>query len=278
MSKNDLQYSPGALSVLSEFHEKKIIYVEGPDDGDFWNMILQTLKLDSKYTIKPAGGITELVRYINDIVQNSLSIYVFCDSDYTEFLETQYKHANIIYTYGYSIENTLYSPCNIAEIVCFFSNSDTDCSSDFQEWLENFSKSFKDLLILDICSQKYKKRIRVMGDNCCRFLLNNYSCMQNSAVIEKVSKEKAAHFTSEQIKEVKSLVESSSKEMHYLLRGHFLTNATMNYIREQTKKTGSKYFNSISKKEFHHKMLACFQFDNTRADIRYFKKKFAKLK
>ncbi len=109
-----LSYSSKALDTLPLFHRKKfIIYVEGQDDVIFWEIVLRKFNMDN-HQLKIAGGVSEIDKYTFSIVNDGVDIVVARDCDYSDVMGKQFNHPRVIYTHGFSIENSLYCPANIA--------------------------------------------------------------------------------------------------------------------------------------------------------------------
>ena len=104
------QYSSSAINTVNKFHRiENIVYVEGQDDLVFWDKVFSYYKFPS-FKIKIAGGKTELTSIIKSILKNEVTIIVAIDSDYTCIFGYRKNHPQILYTYGYSIENSIFSP------------------------------------------------------------------------------------------------------------------------------------------------------------------------
>jgi len=101
-----LVYSPGALGVLHRFYKSDAVaYVEGDDDFAFWSTIVAKAGIKG-VTLKKAGGSSQLAVKIRNIIQDGARIIVACDSDHANFCDESISHAQVVRTYGYSIENT----------------------------------------------------------------------------------------------------------------------------------------------------------------------------
>lgn len=167
---NSLNYSSKALDVLTEFHEKPyIVYVEGVDDIPFWNTIFKAFHIKN-YILKPAGGSPELEKYCQSITTDNVDIFVARDTHFTEILKTKIIHPRIIWTYGHSIENSLYHPNNLAEVISIFSRSQSYDVSLAEKWLLQFTEEFRYLLIFELVNQKYNLGLEILGDACGKFV------------------------------------------------------------------------------------------------------------
>jgi len=226
-----LTYSDNALNTLTYFHRRKyIFYVEGKDDVPFWNTILKKIGI-KQYIIKIAGGKNEINKYVNAIIQKDTNIYVIRDCDYTDILNIQINNPKILYTYGYSIENSLYCPRNIAEAIAIYARQSELYMEEVEQWLTELVSMFEDLIIFDIGNEKYKKGINVLNDNIMRYMKSSNSHVPNKDKIEKKISEIKKYFTKDELQTIKKLITESDKELRYIIRGHFISNAVMSFIK-----------------------------------------------
>ncbi|MCA9733042.1 DUF4435 domain-containing protein [candidate division KSB1 bacterium] len=254
---SDLSYSDKALDVLSLFHRRKyVVYVEGPDDRPFWTMILQLFGMRD-FIIKIAGGRLNLEKYVSAVINEGVNIVVARDSDYLDLFDINVEHPRIINTYGYSIENTLYCPKNIATAITIYSRSEENYEEEVIEWMNLFVNSFIDLLVMDIASEKFNKSVEVLGNRCNRFLKSKNSPFACEKKINEKIVQLQEQFTVEQINEVKNILDQSEKSPYFIIRGHFLTNAVINFIKEKVKQLGKNKF-SMSIDMLYGQMVAQF--------------------
>ncbi|MDQ3812615.1 MAG: DUF4435 domain-containing protein [Armatimonadota bacterium] len=229
-------YSTQGVNVLSKFHRKMVIYVEGPDDVPFWDEIFRLCGLDD-YVVKPAGGVSVIEKYTQDILARGADIVVARDCDYTDLLRRQKSHVRVIYTYGYSIENTIYTPKNIASAISALmrAQQNHEVEGDVALWLDEFVEQFKELILYDIANDLCGKGVAVLGSKCCEFLEKDRSHLPSRDKIEAALNRLKSHFDEKEIEDVERLVRDSAKELRFVIRGHFLTHAVMNFIRNKTK-------------------------------------------
>ena len=231
---SNIDYSAQALNVLSSFHRKKlIIYVEGKDDIPFWNEIFKLANSKSCH-FKDAGGKPELKKYIKAIENEGVEIIVARDCDYSDLLGKQSSHKQVIYTYGYSIENTMYFPPNIAKTIAVLSRTTSKQTKEIEKWLDNLLKDFEELIVYDFANYKYQKGVKVMGDKCVRFLTRSALPSASTSFIQLHLKKIRPLFSDYEITEARKIIKSSKKTLFFTIRGHFLTNAILNYIREKS--------------------------------------------
>lgn len=238
LTMKSLKYSPGALSTLSLFHRKKyIVYVEGPEDVRFWEIILKQNGLES-FLVKPAGGIEELKKYTESILNKNATIVIARDADYSEFSHTRSKHPRIIYTYGHSIENSLQNSKILNIIIAnYIQNSQNNFEEEIGSWHIKFANDAKELLILEIAnSLRARGNVEVMGRSCIKLLPNgksHYLCPNKI----KLSRDRLYPlFTKEEIDEAKKILSGIKKDIIWLIRGHFITAASLNFVKHIVKR------------------------------------------
>jgi len=232
----ELEYSNEALEVKGLFYNKTItVYVEGKDDPLFWGNIFNLAEIEAH--IEDVGGSNELEKYYDKVINEGADFFIAMDNDNSEFMIDSINHRKIIRSYGYSIENSMYyhkSP--IETTVSNFCRKKLDISTEFNDWLVDFSNNVYDLIIYDIANNRYKKGISIFGDNCYRFLKGQKSfeiCeSKTSTFIDSIKQ----HFTTEEINDVKELVNQSDKDLWFLIKGHFITHSLINLIKHTVKK------------------------------------------
>lgn len=233
----ELNYSPQGLNALNRFHRtENVIYVEGNDDIPFWRTVFRLAGIENMY-LRVAGGRSEIEKLERLIVEESVSIVVARDSDYTKLFEKQIDHPRIIYTYGYSIENTLYCPRNIAVAVSNLSRSEDENIERVEDWLTSLVGAIRPLLIFDVANELFGRGIRVLGNNCSRFLKNSSSIEVSQAKIDAYIQSITERFTPQELQEAASLVESYTRAQIFLIRGHFLTNLVINFVKRESSLT-----------------------------------------
>ncbi len=231
----ELNYSSQALNTLDRFHRAKyIVYVEGDDDRPFWREIFRIAGIEDVY-LKVAEGRSEIEKYEKLIVENSVNIVVARDSDYTNLFANQIDHPRIIYTYGYSIENTLYSPRNIAVAISILSRSAEEDVEKVKDWLAEFVSEIRPLLIHDIANELFGKGTQILGNNCTRFLKSGSSVAVSRTKIDTYLETVQEQFTDEELETVTNLLDEYSREHVFLVRGHFLSNAIINFVKKESR-------------------------------------------
>lgn len=278
----EISYSSEALNTLSKFHRKKyVVYVEGDDDVSFWNTVFQAFGL-KHFIIKPAGGANEIEKYTRSILDEDAEIFVARDSDFKELLKEQVFHPRILWTYGHSIENTLYHPIHIAEIISIYARSQEFDVLQAEKWLQEFAEEFWALLVCEISNEKSHKGIEVLGKKCQRFLHSHKSHLPSKELIsEKLETIRDIIEVTEYTEAENLLIAvANQKPLYFLIRGHFLTNAVINFVKNEVKKINKKEL-ALSEESLFTNFIAALKLEcatnPNREDISYLKSQIMSL-
>ncbi len=224
-----------ALGVMHKFYNKDFtVWVEGDEDIVFWDMIFKANNY-SNVNIKKANGKELLQTYINMVTDENAKIIVACDSDYMLVEDKMKNHDRIVFTYGYSIENSMYCPKIISNMIMKLSRKQIDISKDISEWYDEVLLNFKDLLIYDCANEKYSKSIKVMGGSADRYINKKTCQIDNDSISNNINNIKGL-FSDEEFENTKRHIESLNKEIRFLLRGHFLTDIVRAKIKIESEK------------------------------------------
>ena len=234
-SRKAIGYATPALNVLHHFHDcNLIIFVEGDDDILFWHIIAEKAGLDG-IKIESLGGINEINKKIGQIVEESAKIVVACDSDYSPFLDNVPNHPQIVRTYGYSIENTMYCPGSLSRFLQKLSRQLINFDDATKKWLSKFVSDAEVLILFDIANQRYKKGISVLGENCSNFLKTKKSQALSKEKISEFINSIKRYFKNEELQKCKEILKDDSRELRQIIKGHFLTIGVINMIKKKVK-------------------------------------------
>lgn len=242
---DNLEYSIDALDAKSLFYNKEFtVYVEGKDDILFWKYLFELADVNAY--IEEVGGDKEIDKYIEKILNEKAMFIVACDNDHKPFMDESIVHPNIITTYGYSIENSMYNAFVINDIICKLSRNSVDVKEYIEDWANKFTDDVFELLKYDIANHKYNKGISILGDNCSRFLISENSHLVNQERVQFFLNQVKDTFTEKELSEVEELISESKKANWFLIKGHFLTKATVNIIKYFVKEISGISTGSIS--------------------------------
>ena len=237
---NNLLHTSKGLNNLRKFHKKIVIYVEGQDDKTFWSYFFESI-VGNKFRIKIApGGVEGLKKYAERVVSENIEIIIASDSHYDLIFDNHIQHQRIVYSYGHSIENTMYCPNNLNKIIKNRCRLDYLPSNTAQLWLEAFCDDLKELLVFDVANIYYGKGKTVMGTTCNKFLKRNDCPNLSKTKINKFLDEINHFFHEHEIDTIKQLIRESEKPFEQIIRGKFLTNGIINLIKQENKKLNPK--------------------------------------
>src|SRR5574344_1025784 len=260
---NKLIYSPSAISITHSFYNKKVmIYVEGDDDISFWDEIFRKCVPDNFYELEQVHGKENLPEYMDGIEDGSITnTIVACDSDYNSYIESgKYSSPFIIFTYGHSIENSMFCPHHIANYLKRQShNTNTNYLDIVNIWINDFCNVAMTLLPYDIVSIKDKNGVKCMGCGCHRFLQNN-SCLLDENKIREFINHVEDQFNKLQIQEVNNQLKKDDRDFRYIIQGHFFAVGVMNFIRLCLRQTNPRI--SLSDNALYGEFYSCNKYCN----------------
>lgn len=264
-----LKYSVDALNVLDKFYSgRKIIYVEGDDDISFWGKLCDQIVPGIEVEIIKAGNSNSLAVYISDIVEHDANIMAFADSDFTQILNLTVDHTRVVYTFGYSIENTLYSAKSICCMIENLSKTRRYPISSVEEWKEAFSEGALDLCAFELADIQNGTGIGAMGNSSAKFIKNSGGkCLLCNKKIQKTLEQKILDYKvkNSHLEKASKIIERSGYVLWNLIRGHFLEHALMNFIKREFKKNKNTTV-SLSREAFFAYFIAELDYANLDTD------------
>lgn len=229
---NDFYFSSDAYNVINEFYTVEcVVYVEGEDDVVFWDNYFKLF--DFRVKLESVGGKENLPPYINNILENNSRIIIATDSDYSDFFKSKHNHPLVIYTAGYSIENTMYCPQSLNLLIMSYTKKSESYYDKVLLWINQYLENIYDLMIYDMASEYFKKSTKVLGDSCQRFLANSNSPNIDINKVNKYINEKLNMISQNEINYIKDLLTKSRSQLYMNVKGHFLSSAVINLVREQ---------------------------------------------
>lgn len=236
---SNFYYSSKALSIKPKFNKADcIVYIEGKDDKLFWTYLFNRLDLDADIT--KVNGCNNLKPLIEKILIEDAKIIVCRDSDYTSFINTQKSHPRIIYTYGYSLENSLFCKKNLEDIIEICIKDKYINQDNLLEWLDQFEKKIKPIIIYEILNLKLNLGKKVIQD------ITEITKSKNNPYLDDIKiKNLLEKFDVPDRKQNIELIEKSlnttNKDLYYILKGHLLQRLILKFINYEAKKiTGSR--------------------------------------
>ena len=228
---DDLNYSIDAENILSQFAETDyVVFVEDEDDEFFWKKIFCLFAKEKSFTFRyesDTKGCAVLDNKIEKLVRGELdsSIVIARDSDYLIYKGKKVVHKNVLYTFGHSIENCLFSDKNILTIFSNLSRSDDGANADLvNDWLGVMTNGLQKLIKLDIVVQKKGYGIGILGKSCDEFTTKN--CDINHARIDVKFND---------IKNMYPNIENDINSIGYIptydIKGHFFMSLVSKFLR-----------------------------------------------
>lgn len=276
-SIDNLNWSDEATDIINMFHDADImVYVEGVDDIGFWEIIFEK-NGHLKVEIQDVGGCEALTPYVDKIVSGKIKAIVARDSDLNFFSSNIIKHPNIIYTKGYSIENTIINDRVILKTLKTlgkYSKKEIQ-KIHINEWFDDFYNNIESLIILDIYNHVTQRGQSVIGNSCEMFLKSksSYSICPNK--INNYIQKLPDDFKEQEIIKKDTLSLPNSTCLNNWIRGHFLFSSTLKLITNILSKNERKV--SISKDSFYSNILNIFElcFTEEHEDYEYYNEKIS---
>lgn len=233
MSK--LDYSKEAINVLARFYKSDaVVFVEGEDDEDFWRIIFQKCAA-ANVAVRSVGGAAALDEQIARIVSEDLAVLSARDADYLTCSGRAVSDPRVVYTYGYSIENSLFVTQCVSELTeAWCKGRVKDAAEICQEWQASLYEALTELVTLDAINDVADTGISVLGDNIMRFCKRNKLCRNT---VGQQSENVRAQFSEEQLAAAAARLDPDVDASRWL-RGHFVASACLHFIAEQMKLVG----------------------------------------
>ncbi len=236
----ELQYSAQALNVLSLFYGVRyVVFVEGDDDVPFWGSLFAKAG-ETDLEIAPVGGAKELDNRISTIVEEDARIVVGRDCDYSPFTSSRSSHPRVLYTYGYAMENTMYCPCAVNRATKKACRDRRDRLALIEAFFNEFCRRSEDLLVFDLANARFGKGVKVIGNNCCRFLTGRRSTVLSLTKISAHLQAIMSKFTDNELSESRQLCRKDRRTLRHKIKGHFLTHAVLNFVRRELRQARRK--------------------------------------
>ncbi len=230
---SDFEYSTDALNARNSFlGVDAIIYVEGDDDVPFWHEVFSRI-YGFSFAIEPRGGSNELDKYICLIENGDLNAIAARDADYLSFIGKASNSRKIVYTIGYSIENTLYIPSSVHALAKQWCKAPTLPASVCADWLQDFSMKIAPLVVQDITNAKAATGLQVLHDNCSQFMRSKTSCSPCPQKVQTKFNEIQSKLPPDILNEVIAAIGENPEKTIQTIRGHFLASAVARFISKQ---------------------------------------------
>lgn len=252
----ELDYSYDALNVRNAFFRvKTIIYVEGDDDVLFWEEIFSQVTTE-KFKVEPLFGSPTLDKYVEQIANGQLEAIAARDSDFLSHMGLRVSNPRVVYSYGHSIENSLYITDSIQHLTKLFCKNSKITLAECETWVNTLAKEIATLVYLDIANMCSNSGLDTIGDNCSRFMKGRTSAMTCPQKIAAHIAQLTPKLPGSAIQIAESVVGNDVLSVISHLRGHFLATMVHRYIVERAKSFGRKV--SISSESLYASAMTYF--------------------
>lgn len=252
----DLSYSDDALNVRGAFFgAKTVVYVEGDDDVMFWQEVFAQVA-DKHFEVESVGGSTTLDDYILKISSGQLVAIAARDADFLPLLGECSQDPKVVYTQGYSIENSLYVAEAVAQLARAWCKSNRISIATCELWLEHLAEAVAPLVHLDIANATSASGVATVGENCSRFMASANSENACPTKIAQMVALSAPNIPRSAIEAAELVVGITPEKVLAHLRGHFLASAIHRFIVRHAKSFGRKV--SISAESLYAAAIAHF--------------------
>lgn len=236
----DLEYSTDALNAKSAFYRAKaIVYVEGDDDVIFWEELFSKVS-EFSAVVEAVGGSGELDKYITQIEDGKLDAIAARDADFLRYQGLVASTARVIYTFGYSMENSVYTHDVIHHLVRSWCKSTALTHAQCAKWLSELGTAFAPLIALDIANATSNAGAAVLTDNCTRFMTGQASSTPCPIRINAHAADVEPHIPKKAVVNAKKVILSSASGSIDNLRGHLLATAVLKHLLQTAKSMGKK--------------------------------------
>ena len=256
---DNLNWSDEAENVISMFYGADImVYVEGPDDIGFWEIIFKKNGLVN-VEVQDVGGCDALIPYIERITSGKINAIVARDTDFNYFSSKMINHTNVIYTKGYSIENSILDDKVISRVLKNMGRYSAKeiKNIDVVSWFDELYLNLEDLISLDIYNHVNSRGKSIVGDSCERFMQSKTSCTTCLNKINSYIQTLPDDFKEQGLTIKGSLQFPNETTIKNWLRGHFLFSASLRFITSCLSK--SEKNRNVSKDSFYSNMLTAFE-------------------
>lgn len=236
----ELDYSIDALNARGAFFgAKTVIYVEGDDDVLFWQEVFSRVA-DAKFEIEALGGSALLDEYIQQIASGQLNAIAARDADFLPSLGRCLIDPKVIYTFGYSIENSLYVAETLTHVTRAWCKTTRITQADCAQWLAQLASDFAPLVQVDLANALCDAGVPTMGDNCTRYMSSNASASPCSTKIAAQVAKAATMIPESALQAAAARIGDGNDATLVHLRGHFLASAVVKFVVSKAKALGRK--------------------------------------
>lgn len=237
---SELLYSDDALNVRNAFlRVKTLVYVEGDDDVLFWEEIFSHVP-HASIEIEAAGGSDQIDVYIEKIAAGQLQAIAARDADFLPHLGKTKNDPRVIYTYGYAIENSLYTADCLANLTKLWCKTNKILASECADWLNDLVTHVRLLVHLDLANRIADAGAATIPDNCTRLMTGQASCVPCATKIGVHISSASAKVPPAELSVASTKIGTQPDDLLKWVRGHFLASAALKFVLSKAKSLGRK--------------------------------------
>lgn len=252
----ELSHSNRALNIKHRFLRSDVIlYVEGKDDVVFWSIVTGA-QSKIKISVEALGSCDKVDEKIVDISRGRLRALAARDLDYLRAKNRICESPLVLYTAGYSIENSLITPESLANIVADLARQASSDVVHAVDWLIEFTNCLLPLVRVDLASQISTSPACVLGENCTRFMNSEASYLANHTKVQRFIESLPA-IERRHLGTAQEYLDATTLPL--ALRGHFLASAALKYVTGRAKELGDSGKLSVSHDSLFGLLMACWR-------------------
>ena len=241
-----IDFSPEAKSAKAIFYEKSFtVFVEADHDAAYWECIFKLSGIDSGY-FEPVGGSGRLDDLITEIEAVNASYLVCRDRDVLGWLGRISASKKVVYSHGYSIENSLFHPSRISKV------ASVNCSkirvkSDINDlWIDSLVKSFQKILVFQYIVLCGTFRNIGLPNSIQAHLESKHSYYLSSVKVSAWVDEKLSQASKAEVDEASNFVSKlDGYELWYAIKGHLLKCLVVQRIKGLVREVCGKSLSSL---------------------------------
>ncbi|QCI93896.1 DUF4435 domain-containing protein [Novosphingobium sp. EMRT-2] len=171
------------------YNVDRIVYVEGGRDdkgamesfdGLFWRRVLGVVRPELRLRILPRGGKDQLIALAKGMDSSDEGkVIVAMDRDYDGIFRRTIDSKFVLYTYGYSFENDIFTPLALEDLflnLCPVCDDTVDFSHLINELIDEFCKDAWWAQLADVCGGIVARKV-IDRDHAPKYMMNNiYGC------------------------------------------------------------------------------------------------------
>ena len=216
--------TPSGLAARYLFYSEVLVYVEGHTDIHFYAEVLR----NSNHRIKVAGGRPECEKLATLLAQHNYPYVVVLDGDYEILVHTRSRHRRVVLLHRHSYENYLIEEEPINQFCRVHAHLEDSLeillsSSEFEKFLEETERKFKELIVLDVAHQHSDTGYDALPKKPDRFFKSQKKVDFQDNQIGKWRTKAANRIDSQKVNDARTLVKKYLEKHRFidLLPGHF---------------------------------------------------------